>query len=491
MSVAASISTERPGARVAVIGAGPGGLAAARFLRLRGFAPVLVEAHDDLGGQWNSANPRSGVWPEMRTNTARMVTRFSDSDYPAGTAVFPRNAEVCAYLRAYAERFDLLRGARFLTRLDRIEQIDGGFRLHLSGPEGAQVEDVPKVVIATGRYNAPEIPPIPGLDGFSGRGGAIHAFHYKQPEAYRGLRVLIAGGNISALEIASDLAMLGAAQVGTAMRRQRYVMPKLIAGTPVESYGFTRAAALWRESASEDQIDAETLAFVRRFGGEPARYGAPPADPDIRKAGTTGSQNFLNLVAEDRIRCHPWIAGVDGRRVTFTDGTSADYDAIIFGTGYRLHLPFLSPALAARLEVDRHDLTLAHLTSHPDVPGLGFVGLWSQIGPYLPVLEQQARYLAHLWAGDVAAPGQGALDAARAARGQDLFQHVMAIRFARLAGADPEGRVSPALARLLAETAVTAMTFRLTGPDALPEAEATIRAEALRFGRPEIAELLP
>lgn len=111
--------------RVAVVGAGPGGLAAARFLKGQGFAPVLIEAHGDLGGQWNAQNPASGAWPAMRANTARMVTRFSDLDYPEEVAIFPRNGEVLDYLRAYADRFGLREGARFSTRLVGLAAAEG------------------------------------------------------------------------------------------------------------------------------------------------------------------------------------------------------------------------------------------------------------------------------------------------------------------------------------------------------------------------------
>ena len=87
---------------VAIIGAGVSGLAAARYLKSQGFSPTIFEAHDDLGGQWNRHNARSAVWPEMRTNTARFVTRFSDLQYPAGTSMFPRNGEVLDHLNRFA-----------------------------------------------------------------------------------------------------------------------------------------------------------------------------------------------------------------------------------------------------------------------------------------------------------------------------------------------------------------------------------------------------
>lgn len=476
--------------RVAVVGAGPGGLAAARWLKSRGFEPVLFEAADDVGGQWNCAGRNSGVWPSMRTNTARMVTRFSDLDYDPRTPVFPHNRDVHAYLRRYAETFGLLDGARLGTTVTGLSRAGSGYRMSYEAAGAAREEEFDRVVVASGRYNLPEMPAVDGLDSFAGELGAIHAFAYKDPEHYRGRRVLVAGGNISSLEIASDLAMLGASAVATTMRRQRYVMPKLIAGIPVESYGFTRAGALWQEAADSEEYARGTLAFVLQYGGDPARYGAPRPHADVRVAGTTGSQNFLNLVAEGRIACHPWIERVSGRTVTFVDGHSAEFDGIVFGTGYALNLPFLDAGLRGTLGVTRHGLDLVENTFHPALPGLAFVGLWCQVGPYLPPLEQQARLLAYVWSGEAAMPPAGAL---RASGGEDVYQHIQTLRFARLNGSDPQGRVPAALQRLLDQTAVTALTCRLAGPDALADAPASVVREARRFGRPDLdfSDLVP
>ena len=71
-------SAHRPGLphRVAIIGSGPGGLVAARYLKHHGFDPVIFEQGDQIGGQWNVRSPHSGVWPSMVTNTSRFLTCF-------------------------------------------------------------------------------------------------------------------------------------------------------------------------------------------------------------------------------------------------------------------------------------------------------------------------------------------------------------------------------------------------------------------------------
>ena len=212
---------------VAVIGAGPAGLAAARWLAAQGFEPVLLEASGGVGGQWRATNPMSGVWFDMRTNTSRLVTRFSDLDYPPGTAMFPHNREVLAYLEAYAAQFGLDRRLRTGCEVERLERTPDGWRLQWREAGGVGSESFARVVVASGRYNHPAVPAIDGLDGFAGPGGVVHTFDYCDPAAYRDQRVLVAGGAISALEVASDIALAEAARVTVACRRQRYVMPKL------------------------------------------------------------------------------------------------------------------------------------------------------------------------------------------------------------------------------------------------------------------------
>lgn len=472
---------------VAIIGAGPSGLAAARWLKANGFHPDIFESHSDIGGQWNNTNPKSGVWPQMRTNTYLSTTHFSDLDYPDGTAIFPRNQEVLQHLNDFAQLFNLKDHLHTGMTLTRLTRRDMGYRLTFGGPDGTKVVDTSHVVIATGRYNKPIIPDVPGLDSFSGRLGATHAFRYKDPDLYRNARVIVAGGAISALEVASDLAMLGAASVHVAQRRQRYVMPKMVRGVPFEYYGFTYGDAARPAPTDPDTARAEMLEFALAYGGDPARYGAPAPDPDPLKAGFTGSQHYLNLVAEDRLRPTPWIAQIEGQMVTFTDGTKTEADAILFGTGFDLDLSFLDHDIANTLEVSRKGLTLSDFTLHPDLPGLAFLGLFAQNGGYFPVIEAQARYLAYCWSGQIncdTAHLRSGVNACRIEKHHADYQnqHQMALRFARLSGTDPQGQIDAALMNQVEQSATTTVMYRLAGPDSLVNARARFEKSFERYG---------
>lgn len=476
--------------RVAVVGAGPAGLVGARFLKAQGFEPVLFDRGQRVGGQWDHTAPTSGVWPDMRANTSLILTRFSDLDYPESTAAFPHNEQVRAYLEAYAARFDLFPAIRLATIVEEIARApDGGYRLTATDANGAEiVENFPRVAIASGRYNLPAAPDIEGLSGFAGRAGLRHAFDYDGPAEFLDARVLIAGGSNSALEIACDLARLGAARVVIAMRRQRYVVPKLIAGVPVDNIGLTRFAALAAETFPPEATAAALKAFILEAAGNPATYGAPPPAQNLLEARVALNQDYVPLLAEGRLTARPWITRVEGRTVWFEDGTSAEFDAVVMSTGYKLSLPFLSREIREILATDDTHIDLAYSTFHPDLDGLAFLGLYPLIGPYFPVLELQARYLAYAWGGAIPRPARTQLMADVAAyrerRGgpQGRMMHAMAIRFARLAGVEPRPAETPQIARALMFGPLTANSFRLVGPDALDGATGIIADDAARYG---------
>ncbi|CAN7655902.1 flavin-containing monooxygenase [Mesorhizobium sp. LjNodule214] len=478
-----------PAGHVAVIGAGPGGVAAAAWLGRDGFEPVVFEAADRLGGQWNAGQPKSGTWPGMRTNTSRVLSAFGDLDHAPGTPVYPTQAGMLAYLECYAAEKGISARIRTSTPVERLERHPAGGWLVTARTGGAlKAERFEKVVVATGRQTRPHLPDVTGLAGFSGSGGVRHSMDYEGAAAYRGLSVLVTGCSISALEIASELAAGGAASVSVASRRQRYVLQKLLSGIPADHLALTRFAALAGPVTPPEMLAAGLKGFVVATSGSPEQFGAPPPDDNIFAAGLTQSQNYLPLVAEGRISPRSWIERIEGRTVRFTDGTSQEVDAIIMGTGYELSLPFLGRDIVEALELDRQHITLADHTFHPDLEGLAFIGLYDQVGPLLPVLELQARWVSYVWSGRIASLSRTELGerlaVSRAARNgpPQVLMHDMAVMFARRIGAEPDPRRWPELKRALAFGPLSPASFRLEGPDRLSDAPARIRAAAAAFG---------
>jgi len=479
--------------KVAVIGAGPAGLVTARYLKSEGLEPVVFEQGSRIGGQWSADPGHSGVWPAMRTNTSRIMTAFSDLPHDAGTPTYPTNEVMGEYLERYAEMFELTRRIRLKTPVRELRRDANGWIVRTDAGE----ERFDQVVVATGRYHKPAIPDVRGLPSFSGTAGVNHTFSYKRPEDYRGLRVLVGGCAISSVEIASDLANLGAKRVVLTNRRQRYVLPKLVCGVPLDHVAFTRFSALSKESFPMAVVGDRFKQFVLMAAGSPEQFGAPKPADDVFEAGVTMSQYFLPLVAEGRIFIKPWIESVDGKTVRFIDGTAEDFDGIVFGTGYHLDLPFLGDDLRQTLDIDARHIDLYHFTFHPELQGLAFAGLYEQIGPYYPVLELQARWIAYTMSGAIAAPSKEELEAGvaayRARRGtpQIVFADSMATLFARAARVEPELERWPDLARSLIFGPLAPMSFRMSGRDSLTDAPWRFAADVQAFGCVTSNQLAP
>lgn len=468
---------------VGIIGAGPGGLVAARWLAAQGMQPVVFEQSAALGGQWSALPGRSGVWPAMHTNTSWILTAFGDLEH-RDAVVFPSAGDVHGYLNRYADAFDLRKLIHFGTRVRLVDRAGARWRLVHDGG----VDYVDRVVVAPGRFHRAVIPEVAGLDGFTGSAGVTTTYDYRGAEPYRGKRMLVAGCAVSALEIAADLAHAGAEHVTVTQRRQRYVLPKFAAGVPSDHRFFTRYATLAGESLPSAEVERQLKEIVTAAGGSPEQYGAPAPDPSLAVAGVTLSQDYLPLVAEGRISVRPWLTSVAGSSVTYADGRTEHVDGMVFGTGYRLDLPFLGDEVRSAVGLDDVHLDVDRHTFHPDLPGLAFVGMWDQSGGYFVPLELQARWIAYVWGGRLppldAETMRASVAACRARRGtpQKTRMNVAALTFARAAGVEPRLDEWPDLHRALLFGPLSPASFRLVGADALPDAAARVRRDAATFG---------
>lgn len=448
------------GARLAVIGAGPGGLVAAKHAIASGFDTTVFEASDDLGGQWHTTAAHSAVWPGMRTNTSRAMTAFSDFPAPATHELNPFAEQVHDYLRAYAAKFDVLPRIRFGAPVSSVRP---GWTVN--------GESFDAVIVASGRFRSPLMPPA--LAAFTGE--LLHAHEYPGADHFRERRTLVYGNGVSGHEIASDLAT--ATSVISAYRKPRYVLQKVVAGVASDWqwYTHTHIGALRRAAMPPDDYGRMLRERVVRVAGDPADFGAPAPDNDIMVAGHSLCQHYLEQVRAGDIVCRPGIAGVDGRSVIFVDGTREPVDAIICATGYELAIPYLSKQIWSILG---DDLRLHHRTLHPDLPGLAIVGQFALQGPYLPLLELQARWIIGTWSGQTPPPNESAMRASLAAPAPAMDSHnVLAVILADAAGVAPDLRARPELAEALLFGPMLPPRYRLDGQGALPDAAAEFTAQ--------------
>jgi hypothetical protein len=193
-------------------------------------------------------------------------------------------------------------------------------------------------------------------------------------------------------------------------------MPKYIMGVPTDRW----SAFLSRKLKLPTRV---TRSIIRRLMfltvGDQERYGVPkPAHPIWREHATI-SQELLAYVGHGWIGIKPDIRELDGDGVVFQDGSRLPVDAIIYATGYRTSFPFLKPEVFA---VRDGRVPLYRRMLPPDRPGLYFAGLVQPIGPTIPLVERQARWLAAVLAGELALPDRAAMEAEIAAHQAKLVR---------------------------------------------------------------------
>ncbi|ANJ26234.1 flavin-containing monooxygenase [Agromyces aureus] len=322
---------------IALIGAGPSGLAGARALSRAGIPFHGFEAGADVGGLWNIDNPRSTMYESAHLISSRTTTEFAE--FPMrSTADYPSHRELLRYFGEYADEFGLREHYSFATRVTSVEPLpvaDGetpgasGWRVIAIGPDGETSGDYSAVVLANGTLAEPNAPSFRGE--FSGE--ILHTSAYKSPKVFDGRRVLIIGAGNSGCDIAVD-AVHHAASVDLSVRRGYYFVPRYLFGRPSDTLNQGRPLP----APIKQFIDKRVL---QAFTGDPVRFGFPKPDYRIYESHPIVNTLILNHLGQGDLRIVPDLDRFDGSTVHFSDGTSGEYDLVMLATGYHLDYPFV------------------------------------------------------------------------------------------------------------------------------------------------------
>ncbi len=120
-------STSTTNDRVALIGAGPAGLAAARACQKLGVAFEGFEQHSDVGGLWDIDNPHSTVYESAHLISSKRMTEFTEFPIAEEVADYPHHREMGRYFRDFADHFGLREHYRFNTWVERVERTGDGW----------------------------------------------------------------------------------------------------------------------------------------------------------------------------------------------------------------------------------------------------------------------------------------------------------------------------------------------------------------------------
>ena len=410
---------DRRAARVAVIGAGAAGLAAARELKKEGHAVVVFEQSSEVGGVWvydervetdklgnhhesesdgTKNKVHSSVYASVRTNLPREVMGYASfpftRSFGGDKRRFCGHEEVRAYLDAYADFHDLRTLVRTKTKVLKCEPLSPTEADYLKAPPGydhkrwgprwgvtfaENTDDTetlspgtlnPKatttsifdaVVVCNGHYSTPRVPNYPHQETWPGL--QMHSHDYRRPEhnLFGGKKVVVLGNGASGEDLSLE-----------------------IAGVARE---VILAARGWAESAETTRETAKNT-YPRTLK---------------RSGGIT--------------KLHP-----TEHSVTFENGVEeTDVDVVIYATGYAVTFPFFlaheegrDGALVEAPKPEKEipsvrDNRVAPLWEHVfpphSAPSLSFVGLPWKVVPF-PQFEVQSRWIALALSGAVALPGR-------------------------------------------------------------------------------------
>jgi cation diffusion facilitator CzcD-associated flavoprotein CzcO len=360
---------------VLVIGAGPAGLAVAACLRRRGISATIVDAGEAIGETWERRYDR------LHLHTPRIQSALPGLRMPRRFGRWVSKDDVARYLRVYARVHGL--APRFGVRVEHLERTPDGWRATTTDGDITALQ----VVVATGFSNRPLEPQWPGQESFAGE--VLHASRYRDASPYVGRRVLVVGAGNSGAEIAADLAAQGAAEVRLAVRTAPNIIPRQLGPIP------TTLLAIPMDFLPAWSTDPVNRLLQRTAVGDLTRYGMPRASAGVvaqARATSVTPTIDVGLVAALRAGTVVPVAALDrfeGSEVILTDGTRLAPDAVIAATGYSTGLATVVGHLGVLGDRGAPSSTGAH--SHPDAPGLRFVGVRSPLKGLLLQINLDAR----------------------------------------------------------------------------------------------------
>jgi hypothetical protein len=307
---------------VCIIGAGPGGLSAARALKAQGLDYDQFERHADLGGLWDTSNPGSPIYESTHFISSRDLSAFIGHPMPRDYPDYPSHSQILAYLRSFAKTFGLREKIHFNCGVERIhKQDDGLWRVELA--DGG-VRRYGAVICASGTNWDPNLPEIPGR--FDGE--VRHSVTYKSGDEFRGKRVLIVGAGNSGADIACDAATF-ADKAFVSVRRGYHFIPKHLLGMPADVFAEAGPhLPLW--------LGRPVLKLLLGIvNGDLTRLGLPKPDHKLFESHPLLNSQLLHHLQHGNIAAKGDVERLDGREVVFKDGSRETIDLVLCATGYR------------------------------------------------------------------------------------------------------------------------------------------------------------
>ena len=356
-----------------VIGAGPAGLATSHELKRRGIGHVVLERGDAPAYTW------ANLYDSLVLHTGKHMSALPGLGFPSTAPLFPTRADFVAYLRRYAATFEL--PIRTGAEVSRAERVSGGWKIATSAGDELRAR---AVVVATGIAANPVVPVVQNRGQFRGR--VRHSIEYRNPADAKGRRILVVGAGNSAGEIAAELSRAGA-KVTLAVRNGAHIVPREVFGVPIQYISVPLGYLPRRVQRGVATVLGSAIASLKGKSVLPAP--APGGCPRVPIIG-------FHLADEIRrgavaVRGDMGAFTTDG--ATFADGTSDEFDEVIFATGFRAAMGMFGDAV--RLDPCGFGLRRNRVVS-TDQPDLYFVGHNPDVRGGIFMIGKDARRAARM-----------------------------------------------------------------------------------------------
>jgi 4-hydroxyacetophenone monooxygenase len=397
--------------KVAVIGAGMSGIAAAQRLRQAGCSVHIYEKNGDVGGTW-----LENAYPGCRVDVPNHLYSYSFAQTPHWPQFNSTQPVLFDYFRTCIAEFDLEDAISYRHEVEEAVWDDerSVWSLRIRDDTGAVIEaEVNVVVSAVGQLNRPSFPDIDGIDSFEGP--SFHSARWDDDVDFEGTRVAVIGSGASAVQFIPWLAER-AAEVTVYQRTPGWILPiptyhddlpsnlRWILRHVPEYARWDRLALFSRlqegllprtvvdpdwdissgsVSAANDELrQGLTLYYEFAFPDPALRAKVLPNYPFGAKRMIVDSGVYSNALAAPNVTLETGaIAEIVPTGVALGDGRTVEHDIIVYATGFSASR-FLTPMrVVGRGGVDLHARWDGDARAHLGLTVPGFPNLFLMYGP--------------------------------------------------------------------------------------------------------------
>lgn len=410
--------------RIAIIGGGITGIAAARVLSAAGHQAVIFERSACLGGVWAVA------YPEVRLQNVAEQYRLSDFPWPFPPDLHPSREQILKYLAAAVSHYRL--DVRLGHEVTALRELPTGWQVEWQSDEGQGSERFDYAIIASGQYTgAPQQLELADRERFGGP--ILSDRQVKDLEVLRKPLIAVVGFGKSAVDMATLAASRGAL-VHHVFRTPRWLLPRTMFGLHANRVLFARMTTLFipswvQPTAAERFLHTRLRPLVDGFWSflevlvrlqfglhglhrdEAARRAMATLEPEesvpyeMRSATALAPDRYYDLVRAGRILPQRGeVAGFGPQVLRLKDGRELPCELVVMSTGFQPpSFPFLPAGYRELVEQDYDGLQLYRHLLHPRIPRLAFAG-FNHGFLHVPAVEITMLWLCAHLRGDLELP---------------------------------------------------------------------------------------